>query len=171
MVVPGVGAAVTDREVVEAMADMVVEDAGLLPPPSPRPPPAPRVSPRSTPRDGSSPRLSPDEPALSPNPKLTPADSETPRVAETLALRIGLPDGPRTTPPPTPAPTDGVASTSMQPLRMLPPFEQVAVPVIDGNKSDNDGMMVVADKVGGRLPPGRSEDRMDETPSSTVPAT
>jgi hypothetical protein len=184
VVVPGVDrcgvmvAVEADPEVVEATAGAGVDVAGLPPPPSPRP--SPPVTPRSTPNVAESPRLRPDEPALRPSPRPASAESDTPRVAETLALRIGLPDGPRTTPPLTPAPAEIVAGTVMQPLRMLPPFEQVVtgmppdvvrVTSPDGNEADNDGMSVVAGSVEGSVTPGRSEDSADETPSAMGPAT
>ena len=183
VVVPGVErrgvmvAVEADPKVVEATAGAGV-DVADLPPPSPRP--SPPVTPRSTPNVAESPRLRPDEPALRPSPRPASADSDTPRVAETLALRIGLPDGPRTTPPLTPAPAEIVAGTVMQPLRMLPPFEQVVtgmppdvvrVTRPDGNEADNDGMSVVAGSVEGSVTPGRSEDSTDETPSAMGPAT
>lgn len=175
VVVDGVerrGVVVTEagREVVEAIAGAGVDVVGL-PPPSPRP--SPPVTPRSRPKVGESPRLRPDEPALRPSPRPTSAESDTPRVAETPALKIGLPDGPITTPPLAPTPALIVAGTSMQPLRMLPPSEQVVIgmpPDVvrvtspDGSEADNDGMRVVAGSVEGSVTPGKSDDSTDETP-------
>jgi hypothetical protein len=142
----GVVVTEADREVVEAMAGAGVDVVGL-PPPSPRL--SPGVTPRSRPKVAEIPRLRPDEPALRPSPRPASAESDTPRVAETTALTIGLPDGPITTPPVVPTPTLIVAGTSMQPLRTLPPFEQVVIGMppdvvrvtsADGSEADNDGM-------------------------------
>jgi hypothetical protein len=181
VVVPGVVMAGPDGEVVEAMAGAGVDVAGLPPPMSPpTAPPIPPVTLRPMPNDGSSPRLRPEEPTLSPSPKLTSAESDTPRVTETPALMIGLPDGPTTIPPLTPAPAVTVAPTSTQPLRMLPPFVQVVIgmpPDVvrvtspDGSEIDKDGMRVVAGNVEGIVTPGRSDDSTDETPSAMGPAT
>ena len=165
--------------VVEAMAGTGVDVVGL-PPPSPRPSPPDAVTPRWTPNVAEAPKFRPDEPTLRLRPRPASAESDTPRVAETPALMMGLPDGPRTTPPLAPTPALTVAVASMQPLRMLPPFEQVVmgippdvgrVTIPDGSEADGDGMRVVADSVEGSVTPGKSDDSIDETPPSIGPAT
>lgn len=117
-----------------AALELVVE---ALPPPPPNfsPPTAP-LSPKSAatpsprPSDGSSPMLSPELPKPTPRPRSNPAETDSPSVADRPALRIVLPEG-SVRPIPTPAPTPGsaVMVTRMQPLRMLPPFSQVAAAV------------------------------------------
>lgn len=96
-------------------------------PPRPKPPPRPPEAPSPKPVEGSRPKLRPEDPRLRPTPRSTPAEIEAPREAERLTARIGLLDGPRPIPPPTPTPGSRVAVTAMQPFRMLPPLSHVAV--------------------------------------------
>lgn len=56
-----------------------------------------------------------------------PAETETPTDAERLAPRIGLLDGPMTTPPLAATPGSTVAVARTQPFRMFPPLAQVPV--------------------------------------------
>jgi len=167
-------------EVVEAIASMGVDEVVGLEPPRPRPPLPPRVTPRSALSVAETPRFRPEEPALRLSPRPASAERDTPRVTETPALTMGLPDGPRTTPPPAPAPASIVAVASMQALRMLPPFVQVVVGRLadadrvmnpDGSETVNEGMMVVAGSVDNSVMPGKSDDSTDETPFSTGSAT
>lgn len=111
------------------MALARVEDEGVVvaAPPRPSPPPAPADPPSPRPIDALTPRLIPEEPALKPTPAPTPAETETPTDAERLAPRIGLLDGPMTTPPLAPTPGSRVAVARTHPLRMLPPLAHVPV--------------------------------------------
>lgn len=97
-------------------------------PPRPKPPPTPPDAESPKPAEGSTPRPTPEDPALTLIPILTPAETEAPRVAERLTPRIGLLDGPTPTPPLTPTPVFKVAVARMHPFKILPPL--VHVPVI-----------------------------------------
>jgi hypothetical protein len=103
----------------------IVVGAAPLPPPSPPPSPSPPLMPRPT--EGLSPKLRPDDPALTPSPKSTPAETETPTDAERLTARMGLLDGPMATPPLTPTPGFKVAVAATHPFKMLPPLLHVPV--------------------------------------------
>jgi hypothetical protein len=107
-----------------AEVDIVV-GAAPLPPLNPPPRPTPPLMPRPT--EGESPKLRPEDPALTPDPRSTPAETETPTDAEMLAARMGLLDGPIAIPPLTPTPGSNVAVAATHPFKMLPPLLHVPV--------------------------------------------
>lgn len=133
---------------------------GALPPPSP--PPRPPLMPRPT--EGSSPRLVPEDPALTPNPRPTEAETERPADADTPRLRIGLLDGPRTTPPLTPTLGLTVAVTATHPFKTLPPLSQVVIGMLAGVE------IVTKEPVGELIPPTgfETEGELTLTPAPAV---
>lgn len=104
-----------------------------------------------TDKDGRIPTLTPDGPISTP----------TGRVSETPTSKIGLLDGPTTMLPSRPMQRAMVLASQ---VGYELPADVVRVTSPDGSEIGKDGMRVVAGSVEDRVPPGKSDDRTDETP-------